>query len=432
MGEKKPHNRILKFGLKYISNFGGKLKKTSLWLANFEHGSNLKTRAKSLFLAFFFSVSTIMAPIPYGGYETASAASQDELNATMNQLNTEIDSLRAQIGQKRNEKDSLANEIAIFDAQIQELTLKIQATDYEITRAKSDITWINNEVVRIQKEIAKEKDLLKENIRVLYEQGNASVAEMVASSNNFSEYLDKTEYLYTLQNKITDTLARIEALKKDLEQKKQVLEAKKKDLEKLQKQQNGQMADLNNQRAQKDALLAQTAGEEANFQAILDSKAAAYRDADAQLKAILSRPSPSVSSGSSYIPFIGAASPSYGSIARGTIIGYQGNTGFSSGSHLHFGVYIGDQDVEPDPYLNSGQISYPEDSFYISQGYWGTFSHRGVGWPGGLDMVSYYGAPIRAAADGNIIFDGYMPNGFGHYIIMEHGNGLRTLYGHMQ
>jgi murein DD-endopeptidase MepM/ murein hydrolase activator NlpD len=48
----------------------------------------------------------------------------------------------------------------------------------------------------------------------------------------------------------------------------------------------------------------------------------------------------------------------------------------------------------------------------------------------GLDIVVNMGTPVKAAMDGKIADLGWNAN-FGNYIIMSHGNGLQTLYGHL-
>lgn len=40
------------------------------------------------------------------------------------------------------------------------------------------------------------------------------------------------------------------------------------------------------------------------------------------------------------------------SVKRGDVIGYMGSTGKSTGAHLHFGIKVGDQWVDPEPYLD--------------------------------------------------------------------------------
>lgn len=48
----------------------------------------------------------------------------------------------------------------------------------------------------------------------------------------------------------------------------------------------------------------------------------------------------------------------------------------------------------------------------------------------GLDVAVAYGSPVKCAASGKVIFAG-IKGGYGNCVIVEHGNGLVTLYGHL-
>ncbi|WP_333854133.1 M23 family metallopeptidase [Epilithonimonas sp.] len=48
----------------------------------------------------------------------------------------------------------------------------------------------------------------------------------------------------------------------------------------------------------------------------------------------------------------------------------------------------------------------------------------------GLDVAVAYGSPVKAAAAGKVIFSG-LRGGYGNCVMIEHGNGLVTLYGHL-
>ncbi|WP_379966201.1 M23 family metallopeptidase [Epilithonimonas sp. UC225_85] len=48
----------------------------------------------------------------------------------------------------------------------------------------------------------------------------------------------------------------------------------------------------------------------------------------------------------------------------------------------------------------------------------------------GLDIAVAYGSPVKCAAAGKVIFAG-VKGGYGNCVIVEHGNGLATLYGHL-
>ncbi len=47
----------------------------------------------------------------------------------------------------------------------------------------------------------------------------------------------------------------------------------------------------------------------------------------------------------------------------------------------------------------------------------------------GLDVASPIGTPIHAPADGKVVFADFR-GGFGHLVVLDHGYGLTTLYGH--
>jgi murein DD-endopeptidase MepM/ murein hydrolase activator NlpD len=48
-----------------------------------------------------------------------------------------------------------------------------------------------------------------------------------------------------------------------------------------------------------------------------------------------------------------------------------------------------------------------------------------------IDIANPTNPPIVAAATGTVITAGWDAGGYGNYVIIDHGNGYRTLYGHM-
>lgn len=49
-----------------------------------------------------------------------------------------------------------------------------------------------------------------------------------------------------------------------------------------------------------------------------------------------------------------------------------------------------------------------------------------------FDIGGSYGENIYAAEEGKVVEKGWDGKGFGYYVVIEHANGLRSLYGHMK
>jgi len=69
-----------------------------------------------------------------------------------------------------------------------------------------------------------------------------------------------------------------------------------------------------------------------------------------------------------------------------------------------------------------GPTPYPVEPAYNG------YSHFHTGLDYGLPL----GTPIDAAASGTVVAAGWDTTGFGNRVIVDHGNGVRTLYGHLQ
>ena len=68
----------------------------------------------------------------------------------------------------------------------------------------------------------------------------------------------------------------------------------------------------------------------------------------------------------------------------------------------------------------------------IASGYTITsrFGQRSSGTHTGLDIAAPMGTNIHAAASGTVVTSGWSDYGYGYHVVISHGNGVYTLYGH--
>ncbi len=126
------------------------------------------------------------------------------------QAQAQSDVLGVQAGGIQGEIDTLRNQIAGIQAQID----TNQAKQNELTTQIEDA----------QKKLDEQKEMLSANIKSMYIEGDISPLEMIASSKNLGDFVDKQEYRDRIKDSITSTLDEIERLKKQLDdQRKEVI-----------------------------------------------------------------------------------------------------------------------------------------------------------------------------------------------------------------
>lgn len=75
----------------------------------------------------------------------------------------------------------------------------------------------------------------------------------------------------------------------------------------------------------------------------------------------------------------------------------------------------------------TGKLLWPQPGGRITS----EFGWRNGRMHEGIDIANSIGAPILAADSGVVVLTKSDPGGYGYYVVIDHGNGLKTLYAHM-
>ncbi len=184
--------------------------------------------------------------------------------ASADSFDDQISSLRAQVAAQQAQAASLhaqANDAATRVAQLRAQSAALQS-QIDLNQAKYN--KISAAIADNQVKLDQQKVVLAANIKTMYFDSTVTPLEMLASSHNFSDFLDAQQHQDKIKSKIQDAMAEIQAIQQQLT---------------TQQAQVSQI--LADQKGQQQQLVAMTA--EANQLAALAAQNAAA--ADQQVKA---------------------------------------------------------------------------------------------------------------------------------------------------
>jgi len=187
------------------------------------------------------------------------------------QFDQQIQALQEQNNSNQAQANNLAAQASSYQDAIDKLQLQINALQQSIVDNQLKSEDLQKQIVQAQADLDHQKQVLGENIKAMYLEGNISTLEILASSNNISDYVNKAEYRNSVQSKVKTTLDKINALKVQLTQQQKALEAAIASL-KLQQSQ------LSSTQSQQSQMLAYTEGQKAAYDQQISSNQSKIAD----------------------------------------------------------------------------------------------------------------------------------------------------------
>lgn len=184
-------------------------------------------------------------------------------------LDQKINNLENLKDQTTQQKNSLQGEVANFDSQISKIQAQINTSQDQIGKINLNIVSTNQQINQAETDLKKQRELMGEYLETMYIEGQVSTVELIVKSNNFSDFINQSEYLGAIQQNVQETANKIVSLRQELDKKKKSLEVDKAKAEQLKATQLVARQALDNQRAAKNTILQQTKGNEASYQKML-------------------------------------------------------------------------------------------------------------------------------------------------------------------
>lgn len=355
----------------------------------------LKTKLSTLIPIFIIFAFTLI-PFQNANFLLADDTVSD-LNEELSDNKVEIDKLEGQVSsleeeiqKKQEEEQNLKNQIDILDNEIEKAEIEIEEAELKIEMTTQEIFYKKEEINAKEAEIEKQKLVLAEFIKIMYQYDQKSPIELILGYNSFSDYLDDLQYLETLQNKGSEILESIKDLKEELNWEKQVLEAKQESLEKLATKLENTRSILDQEKEGRQRLLEETEAQEEKYQELL-TKARDEQESINEEITNLERE-----------------------------IRKQLQSRKSVNTDFDWQNIAGDGTLAWPVNPSRGISAYFMDPSYYN--YFG-INHYAI------DIPTPQGTPLHAPADGYVVR--YRDAGYGYsYIVLLHAGDISTVYGH--
>jgi len=299
---------------------------------------------------------------------------QKELNTKIDESNTKLEYVQGEMGETLKKVEELNDSITDYEAQYSDLENKITTLENQIKNGSAQIQ-------EIQEEYDRKEKILKRRTVALYEAGETTYLDFLLTSKSIVEFLSNYYIISEIIEYDNNLLEELDYKKTKLEEAKQKQEEQEKELRVAKNKINSTNILLNNTKILKENYMLKLTDEEKTLQ----EQIAQYKEEQADLeRKILA----SINwTGTMSIKFTGGVMV-WPIAMEGTYI----TSGYGNRLHPIQGVYK---------------------------------NHAGID----ISGSNVNGTPVVAAADGVVTYAGWI-GGYGNCIIINHGSGIVSLYGH--
>jgi murein DD-endopeptidase MepM/ murein hydrolase activator NlpD len=299
---------------------------------------------------------------------------------TKKNLEKEIKELEAR---KRTTKE----EINALLAQIDEVNAQIMETEQQITETEEKLRQIGEELEATIRRKEKQDELLQTRIRLLYMDGAVSYLDVLMQSTSFADFLERFDVIRSLVVEDRNILDRVRDYEQLVREKQAQRDAELVALKALYDERLARLAELEEKEREKEVMIASYNQQIAKNEDAIEE----YEEISEEAEQLLWKLAQEVSK-------LEAQKKTY--------------KNYYTGGKL--GVPLKDPYTITSKYGNRVHPIYKTKRLHA-----------------GIDMAAPQGTPVYAAESG-VVTVAQSWSGYGNCIIIDHGGGLMTLYGHLK
>lgn len=349
-----------------------------------------KLTAVLMSASFVFLSFGVTAPQSHAESLSSLKDRQSEIQAKIDDSEEKLEALKEEMDAKEKIVNELNIQLSNLSDEYENVQAQKNSVDKEIDETEQKIESLNAEITQKDAEIDQTIELFCHRMRANYISGGTSTLEILTNSSSLSVFLNRLELLKRVtegDQQLVDVLNKeIEELnesKSELETEKQKLVVKQNELQEVEADIQSTLNEIETKSQEVEARLAELDASATEIEGNLED----FNDQEKKIKAAIA--AINANSSKSVVPSVPSS-------------GFMFPIGYSAA--------------------------------YISSGFgYRSASISGNSFHGGIDITGggIYGQPVYASRAGTVIVaEHYSNSGYGHYVMLDHGDGYQTLYGH--
>jgi murein DD-endopeptidase MepM/ murein hydrolase activator NlpD len=351
-----------------------------------------KLISTSIIIILFLALLIKMPSFVFGQLSSESIKREvDQLNNNIGDQKGRIKDLQKKqneyaeaIKQAQSEKASLNGQLAILENRLAKTQLDIEIVESRINELELEMQKVNIEIENKRREIEKEKKHIANVFKMMQKKDEVSSLEIILLNNSLADFLSQVQYLENINESVNESVGNLEKLSRQLEKQKEDLGKKSVKLSALKKELTDNQNKLTAESENKSFVLVQVGNSENEFQRLLLKSKKEQENANAEIA-------------------------SMEKLMRAKMAKLEGKKLELNPNGLIW------------PVSKNTITAYFHDPDYPFRN---VFEHPGI------DIRAKQGTPLKAAASGYVGRAKYGANGSYGYIMIIHGDGLSTVYGH--
>lgn len=330
-------------------------------------GSGLRLICFMCLTAFVFSLVA---------HPSAFAAGVDDKKKELNNVQKNIKDKQAQLKKLKKKQRSVLSELNTIEGNMVKTQRQISSLSNQLQVTQNNIVVTQKNLEKAQQELTKQSGIMHERMMNVYINGRVSYIEVLLNSGSYSDFLNRVDFVKAVSRQDITIFQKVKALKLSIEKRKAELVSQQKRIQQLKSEQQQKHLAYQQSASERTKLLANINKDKKTLEAAIDE----MERIASQLNSVIRQ--------------MTAANPN-----------------------------------SPKKY-SGGAMSYPVGGRMTSPFGWRIhpiFKTRKF--HSGIDIAAPSGTPIKAAAAGTVIYSGWI-TGYGNAVIIDHGGGITSLYGH--